>query len=61
MPGAAEIVFALQDHDVVDPEPAELDGRPHPAEARPDDDHLVIDRPCRPRVLLVHRLRLRPR
>ena len=42
VPGAAEVVLALEDHEVVDAQPLELDGRAHAAEARADDDRLVL-------------------
>jgi hypothetical protein len=41
VPGAAEVVLALQHHDVVDPQPLELDRRAHATEPRADDDCLV--------------------
>ncbi|MET3961373.1 hypothetical protein ABIE44_001307 [Marmoricola sp. OAE513] len=42
VPGAAEVVLALDDEQVVEALLLERDGRAHPAEARADDDHVVV-------------------
>ena len=41
VPGAAEVVFAVEDDDVVDVQPAKSDGGAHAAEPSADDDGVV--------------------
>ncbi|MGY2873073.1 hypothetical protein ACVW00_000263 [Marmoricola sp. URHA0025 HA25] len=44
VPGPAEVVLAVQDHEVVVAEALQADRRPHPAEAGAHDDHVVVGR-----------------
>jgi hypothetical protein len=51
VPGAAQVVLALEDRDrpevVTEAEALEADGRAHAAEARADDEHVVVGHaPC---------------
>lgn len=39
--GAAEIVFSVDDHEVVDAQPLELDGSAYPGETCPDDNGVM--------------------
>ena len=41
VPGPAQVVLALEHHEVVDAQPLERDGGAHAAEPGPDDDRLV--------------------
>jgi hypothetical protein len=41
VPRAAEVVLPLEDHEVVEAEPLQLDRRTDAAEARPDDRGVV--------------------
>ena len=42
VPGAAHVGLPVEDEQVVDPEPLELDGGTHAAEPGADDDGLVV-------------------
>ncbi len=42
VPGAAEVVLAVEDHEVVVAHPLELDGRAYPAETGPHDDRVEL-------------------